>query len=637
VQAVPYVDRVINEKEAADESLAEGGGQEPEPRGRRSFSAIYGLSDARYSNGTRYREQGVELRGQRETLDYGTFDYIAAGFAAEDTFGAGAGLSGTFGGQRGGERLTLSQSRFALNGSQLADSAIGAVYTQGSSLVSRSFRNSLISSPVLGVSTRIYNNAGTEFNFSSGRIGQFSGTGGSGFRATQGEMTGLGLQRRIDGQWAFGSQAWTVKGASGVADHTSMGLAGDYASPDGVRRLQLRGILDDHGRGALWFDGEYNTPTLLHRYGVFRYQQDVAWADYPIASGQQGLYWRADARGFGRGYSMGAEYQENNFQHNALQPVTRSALAFGTVNQRIDRLSSVGGTLNLRMSQTIGAAALADPAANTNNTRIEGLTFAAHQTALGTTRLQLTYGGSVRGGRDRTYGTQWDQDFNSLALATSLAYTDEYTEISGRARRTTAALLFRGFSFGSATLSGNLNIYQLRAENRAAETGTQAGASLRWLFGRHWSLQSTLSWRRTRNADLSALGTPPGDEQLLMVYLRYDAVGGIPYYASNTRGPTASARVAGLVFYDENADGVQQAAEKPAAGVTITLDGSYRAVTDANGRFEFAPVSPGPHKVMMQPDRIPLPWGLLDEAPRAAQAPVRGDVQVVFPLVRLNQ
>ena len=642
-QAAPYVDRVINEKEAAEDPRGAFASAEPEPRGRRSFSAILGLTSSTYSNGGGYREYSLELRGQRETLDYGIFDFIASGYLASNPGGVDNGFGSTLVGERNGNRFTVSQTRFSLNANTQMDNALGAVYTQGSPLVSRSFRNTLVSSPVLGISSRLYTSSGTELNFSSGRIGQFSGTGGAGFRATQGEMTGLGLQRRVNSQWGFGAQGWVVKGAQGVADHSSVGLAGDYSSPDARRRLQLRGIVDDRGRVALWFDGEERTATLFHHYGLYRYQQDVAWADYPIASGQQGAYWRADGRGVGRGYSMGAEYVENNIARTGGQPVTRTATAFGSVNQRLDRLSSVGGNLALRMTQslaatnTVPAAAGTTPASSTGGSRVDGQVFMTRQMPIGVTRLQVNYGAGIRGNQDHSAGLQWDQEFARLGFSTTLSYGDEYTATLGHARRGTAALLLSPINIGDAAVSGNLNVYQLRSDNRATETGIQAAGNARWQIGRDWSLQATASWRRTRNPDLNVLGNPPGDEKVLMFYLRYDTVRGIPYYASNNAGPTASSRITGTIFFDENKDGVRQAAEKPAAGVTVVLDGVYRAVTDANGRFEFAPVGPGNHRVSLQVDRIPLPWGLLDDAPVSVQAAVRGATDVSFPLIRLNQ
>jgi hypothetical protein len=634
VQRPPYVDRVINEKDA-DDPRGDAADREEEKPGRRSFSAIYSLSDWKYSNGGGFREQGVEFRGQRETRDYGVFDYTVAGFLSKNRDASDMGFGTTLPPRADGNRITLSQSRFALDRTRSMDSALGAVYTQSSPLVSRSFRNYLTSSPVLGVSTRIYDNAGTEFNFSSGRIGQFSGSTASGFNTVQGEMTGLGMQGHVGERWLLGAQTWVVKGALNTPDHTSVGLAAEYATPDGGRRLQLHGLADSGGHAALWFDGEERSLSLYHHYGLYRFDQNVAWADFPVASGQQGLYWRADSRGVGRGYSMGAEYTETNFQRDPAQALVRTAQVFGTVNQRVDRLSTVGGSLNLRASRTLEPPGGVSTVPDSN--RIDGQVFGSRETLVGVTRLQVTFGADLRNGGDRTQGVQWDQEIARLGLGTTLGYADEYTETLGRTHRVNAALIFRGVYVGDAYASANANVYQLRADSRATEVGTQVAGSLRWRLGRYWTLDNTLSWRRTRNPDLNVLGNPPGDEKVVMLTLRYDSVSGTPYYAAGSRGPAASSRVSGTVFFDENHDGVQQAGEKAGAGITVVLDNVYRAITDATGRFEFVSIGPGTHRVSLQVDKVPLPWGLLDEAPRAVDAQVRGNAEVIFPLVRLNQ
>ena len=63
----------------------------------------------------------------------------------------------------------------------------------------------------------------------------------------------------------------------------------------------------------------------------------------------------------------------------------------------------------------------------------------------------------------------------------------------------------------------------------------------------------------------------------------------------------------------------------------------YRTVTDNDGRFEFGPVPTGAHEISVAVERVPLPWGLLDESPRRADVPLRGAAIVDIPLNRLNQ
>jgi hypothetical protein len=60
-------------------------------------------------------------------------------------------------------------------------------------------------------------------------------------------------------------------------------------------------------------------------------------------------------------------------------------------------------------------------------------------------------------------------------------------------------------------------------------------------------------------------------------------------------------------------------------------------VTDRDGRYVFTPVPAGLHDVTLAQEDLPLPWGLLDEAPRPVQVEVRGSAVLDFPLRRLDE
>jgi hypothetical protein len=102
-------------------------------------------------------------------------------------------------------------------------------------------------------------------------------------------------------------------------------------------------------------------------------------------------------------------------------------------------------------------------------------------------------------------------------------------------------------------------------------------------------------------------------------------------------GEVGSGRIVGWVFFDDNNDGVRQASERPAAGVIVYLDGRYSVTTDNDGRFEFVPVPTGPHALRLSVERVPLPWGLADEAPRKVDVPLRDAATVEIPLSRISQ
>jgi hypothetical protein len=90
----------------------------------------------------------------------------------------------------------------------------------------------------------------------------------------------------------------------------------------------------------------------------------------------------------------------------------------------------------------------------------------------------------------------------------------------------------------------------------------------------------------------------------------------------------------GSLFFDENGDGVRQANERGAPNVLITLDDRQSALTDSDGRFQFPLVPAGRHRVRVQVDKVPLPWGLEDEA-REASVDVRTDTRLDIGLTRI--
>lgn len=55
--------------------------------------------------------------------------------------------------------------------------------------------------------------------------------------------------------------------------------------------------------------------------------------------------------------------------------------------------------------------------------------------------------------------------------------------------------------------------------------------------------------------------------------------------------------ISGIIFYDDNRDGIRQPGERVATGVIVMLDGRYEARTDSQGRFSYDPVPSGQHLI----------------------------------------
>jgi hypothetical protein len=142
---------------------------------------------------------------------------------------------------------------------------------------------------------------------------------------------------------------------------------------------------------------------------------------------------------------------------------------------------------------------------------------------------------------------------------------------------------------------------------------------LTWRIAPQWSLQAhwyaTQGSSRITNLVQSPLSAPTltptrADDRGIFVSLRYeDAAGQVRAPLGGPPG-SASGKLVGVVYLDENKNAKRDAAERGAANVTVMLDGRYATQTNANGQFEFAYIVAGAHVLTVVSDNLPLPWGL---------------------------
>ena len=83
----------------------------------------------------------------------------------------------------------------------------------------------------------------------------------------------------------------------------------------------------------------------------------------------------------------------------------------------------------------------------------------------------------------------------------------------------------------------------------------------------------------------------------------------------------------GVVDFDANRDGEQQAGETGVPGVEVFLDGRYRETTDRRGRFVFALVGSGPHQLTLSAESVP-------HRTVRVEVPLRGQTTARIPVVR---
>jgi hypothetical protein len=202
-------------------------------------------------------------------------------------------------------------------------------------------------------------------------------------------------------------------------------------------------------------------------------------------------------------------------------------------------------------------------------------------------------------------------------------------------RRTIASVGANGQA--GERLRWDLSLTAARVDDgTAVERNYNAAASLDWQLAPAWTLQ--LQWYRTRIQTASALAETAfvRDDQVQLV-VRYSELFGVPYpRVPGWGGRSGTGRVLGSIYLDENGDGQRQPFERGVPGVVVILDGRQTQVSDREGRFTFPLVPTGRRSITVTLDRVPLPWGLADESPRAVEVPVRGDSRIDIGLDRVG-
>jgi len=619
-----YVDQLIEpgqDSRLFDSELME---EEAEPEGRRFLSVEYQYYRDKHDPYDDW-ENGVLLNWRRETLNYGEFDLAGA---------VRKGNQQSFTDDSGNAQFTLRQYDFALNEHRIMDNTAGVLRSNAESMISSSFRMNLPSALLLGAKSRI-SGQDSSMDISAGRVGRL-GTGQiEGFDTSNGNLFSLGYHRDLGSQWRIGTYALNLEDAADVPDHQSIASAVEYQSPDEQQRYKAHLLFDSKGQNGAWLDGDRRVNQWRHRYGVFRLEPGLLWADTALTNDQQGAYLRSETRSLRNAFTTGLDFIDTNIDSNSTRPDSYLYNGFLDDSWRWTHKTTIGSTLTVRGSRPSNNAA----GDESRNYVVSG--YISRGFSIGTSRLQVS-ASRLEEGNDtgNGYGGVWDQDWNlrqDLSLSSSISRENE-TGIDGQEKRSSAALLMRHEI--TSSLNWDADISYVRVDSKQLNTQNNLFASLAmyWRFLRSWdaSLRVTLN-QFDSNAD--NIGTDlSDDEKTLLFSVRYSESRGRPYVLLGQQTDAHGyGDITGLVFYDGNGDGKRQAGEPVARDVVVYLDKRYVATTDGDGRYRFEHITAGQHDLTLALEDLPLPWGLLDDAPRRVNVDIRASSEMNFALRRIDQ
>ncbi len=621
--APAYVDRVI--EGLPPEPAEDTGDQAYDREGWPRFLRLETRLGTQPFDVARKTRMGYGIYGLLETPNHGTLS-IDGTYAPSDS-------SGT---------LTLRQRAMPLSGGWLMSNELGIITPPAPGILRLPARIYLPSAIVQGISTEWENpGRGLQLQASTGEPGRLDFLPANGFRKQPGQRNTFGGQWRLnaDDSNPLSSRGWTVamqhEDARGVSNLDVPLLASDIVDVDStllalrhegaehriqgqVVRTQASNL--DGARTGFWIDGEWDDGPRKHGVGAYRLEQDLSWANLPLPSDLVGVYARTSWRTRQWSAEGSVDWLDSISGRSG-----NGIFATGSARWRLNRDHSLGAGATVR--------------------RFDGDAWSTYgdwrfQNGWGNSGLRLEF---VRSDHDAdSRWLTWDQEWlvpQGWAVSTSLG-TGAYDAQQGRPSESVwnAALSVSAPLTNRASLRGNINTE--RSDTGQSRHSLNLGAN--WRIDQRWSLEANYnrSTGRSRfNPSLDPLAPPlaivvPESDRSFYAVLRYELEAGSRNVPLGGRAADGGGRIEGLVYYDTNRSGTQEASEQGVPNVTVYLDNRYAVRTDSQGRFEFPFVAGGQRTVTVRGETLPLPWNVVDQGQARVDVRLRESVSVTIPVQR---
>jgi hypothetical protein len=620
--APAYVDRVIEglPPEPPEDAEAYAYDREGSPRFLRLETRL-GTQPFDQARKTRL---GYGIYGLLETPNHGTLS-IDGTYAPRDSSGA----------------LTLRQRAMPLSGGWLMSNELGVINPPAPGILRLPARIYIPSTIVQGVSTEWENpGRGVQLQASTGEPGRLDFLPVNGFRKLPGLRTSFGGQWHLNANDAnpLSSQGWTVavrhedarqvsnldvpQQANDIVDANSTLLAlrhegAEHRIQGQVLRTQADNV--NGARSGFWIDGEWDDGPRKHGLGAYRLEQDLSWANLPLANDLVGAYARTSWRTRQWSAEGSVDWLDSISGRSG-----SGFFATGSARWRINRDHTVGAGTTVRHFDGDAWSTYGDWRFE-NGWGNSGL------------RLELVRSDNEANSRWLT----WDQEWlvpQGWSVSTSMG-TGAYEAYQGRPSESvwSAALSVSAPLTNKASLRGNINTE--RSNTGQSRHGLNLGGH--WRIDPRWSLEANYnrSTGRSRfNPSLDPLAplplVVPESDRSFYAVLRYELEAGSRTVPLGGRAADGGGRIEGTVYFDANRSGTQEASEQGVSNVTVYLDNRYAVRTDSQGRFEFPFVAGGTRTVSVRGETLPLPWNVVDQGQVKVDVRLRESVTLSIPVQR---
>ena len=634
--------------------------------GFRSYLAESRVGFADGGNGARASEYGLRGEYRHETLNHGEFVAQADLHAKSGDSGASIGLLSAANAKTG-LRLTLRNLGFPITTQLFADTTVGDQLAQVTDAFGRAYRLSLGSGTVRGVSTHVFSRE-LDVRVGLGERGALAGGPYPGFERSSGMLAWLGATQRFGTDSFAGAQVTHASGMRSYDPLATVGSATQFSASSaalavgygtdlvdpGSSKARLSLVASNRSDGVArsgfgaFAEGGMRVGGYRHEFGAYWSQAGLMFGDTSLASDNRGAYWRVDRNAGRLFWGMGLDFEDTNPSRAADRLAQRRFGGNGNVQYRLDRDSSVGGSAQVSDSKYLNGNVF--PVTGDGTRSFNASVF--YQTRFidwGRSRVTAT----VR--RNQTLVTndvpatgqelQWEHDWIAGKYETM---RPEFVTTLGYARDTsagqvqsypTAGVQWKYWIDADWNFGGNLR-YTSRTGNLATSRGLSGGVTGEKIFNNGWrvGVQASINEARVDTTG-PIISTTRSSSKSVFLYVRWEGSRGDPFASLGlkTRGSAGSGGINGIVYFDANRDGSQQADERGVPNVEVVLDGRYRVTTDRDGRFEFPLVPTGQHRITLVLESVPLPWGAALERGLGVDVPLRGQATANIPVVKVGE
>lgn len=561
-------------------------------------------------------ESGLQLSGMLDTPNHGALT-LEANLRTADNQGYDS-----------GNLFSLFQIGLPMNGGWLVNNALGVANAPGVDLARSQYRFFVPAALSNGAATEWRKADNLQLHASVGQPGLLTGIYVPTFENLGGRQASAGMQWSNGSGWSAALQATDAQDvrlgieprdkSATISSHAWFGaLEWDAPAAGAQLNLVTSSADDQSSRFGAWMDAEVRQGRTRHNFGAFRLESGLLWGNLPLSSNLQGGYYRAAYQSRRWVIDGGVDYAT---------PVSgeddSTVFATGYGRYQLSSRVGMGGGVNVRDGARDGWS---------------GFGFVDSANRFGIGRAQVDYAtddlqDDARLTLNQTWNTPPGVRFGSSVLLGHEEFADESANTFGVA--------LNGGGNVRSNLAVDLNASWNGSDGRASYDNVMVSAALGWTFAMGWTAGANYyvsrnTWRAPLQVSSPIPDSPfrvtqRSDDEGFWVNVRYQWQAGSrssPLEGAPGRG---SGSVSGVLFLDENDNGVLDAGEAGAPNVVILLNGRFASRTNSEGRFEFPSVGAGTHVLTVVQDNLPLPWTVPAEGRTSISVGVRDQTYVTL-------